>query len=109
MFNSAKFENIINQIIKKIAKIIPPEEEKKLNYFKKIQEKFDLKNVSQTLNDETEILKSIKDDVHLSTVEYPHSNAILSAILESLFNKENSLCFLFEEIVMNKGLDVSFY
>ena len=87
-------------------KIIPPNEEKSLNFLKKISENFDLKNISQTIKNETEILKSIKDDVNLSSMEYPHSTEIINVLLELLFVKENSLCFLIEEIMMNKGLDV---
>ena len=68
-----------------------------------------MKNISQTIKNETQILKLIKDDVNLSTGEYPHSTEILNVLLELLFHKENSLCFIIEEIMMNKGQHVRKY
>ena len=105
-FNSAKFENVINQLYKKIAKVLPNSEEKFFDYLKNIKEKFDLKNISQTIKNETQILKSIKDEINLTIMEYPYSNEIINVILDLLYLKENSLCFIFEKIMMNKGLDV---
>lgn len=52
------------------------------------------------------ILRSIRDDVSLCSMEFPYSNEILNIIIESLFNKEGSISSMIEEYLLQKGLDV---
>lgn len=106
LFNTIKFENLINQVNKRIVKAIPVSDEKPLNFIKKIQEKFDLKNIGLTLANMINILKNIRDDVTLCSLEFPYANEIMKMIIESLYDKEGSICSMIEEYLLQKGLDV---
>lgn len=97
---------MINQVNKNIIKLIPSNDEKAVVFIKQIQEKFDLKNIGLTLTNMNSILKNIRDDVSLCTLEFPYANEILNIIIESLFNKEGSICSMIEEYLLQKGLDV---
>jgi len=109
MFYTAKFENMINQVNKRVLKTIPPTEEKALFHLNQIQEKFDLKNVGFTLANMTNILKNIKDEVTLSNMEFPYANEIMGIIIETLYSKEGSISSIIEEYLLQKGLDVIFF
>jgi len=91
---------------KRIVKSIPANDEKALNFINKIQEKFDLKNISLTLVNMISILKNIKDDVTLSALEFPNANEIMGIIIDSIYENEGSICGMVEEYLLQKGLDV---
>jgi hypothetical protein len=58
------------------------------------------------MKNETQILKSIKDEVTMLTQDYKYSTQILNILLDFFSQNENSLFSIVEKIMIEKGVEV---